>query len=105
MSSPHTESEHDMTINTIPDRDLEDAIFYAGHELSEHLEVDCEGGGEFICPTCDANRETIRTARAEIERRIVNGITVDDPNAETLEERLAPWGTEWQLEQLERYGR
>ena len=91
-----------MDLTTIPDRALVDSIFYADHELAEHLEIDCEGGGEFDCPTCTANRDGIRAARAEIDRRRLAGITVDDPHAETLEQRLAPYGTEWELEQRER---
>jgi hypothetical protein len=92
-------------LTTTPDRALMDAIFYADHDLAQHLEIDCEGGGEFECPTCTANRETIRLARTEIERRALLGIAVEDPNEPTLEQRLEPYGIEWELEQRERYGR
>lgn len=90
------------SITTTPDRHLSDAEFYAGVSLSEHSEMDCEGGGEYECPTCTANRATIDAVKAEMARREAEGITIDDPNEPSFEERFAPFGPEWEREQRER---
>ena len=94
--------ENDGTIRTEPDRSMADREFWLDVKLGEHSEMDCDGGGEFPCSDCDANHQALREIRAEQGRREQEQIQIEDPNEETLEERLAPFGTEWQLEQQER---
>ena len=36
--------------------------------------------------------------RAEIERREAAGVFIEDPEAPSLEERLEPFGIEWQID-------
>lgn len=90
-----------MISQTTTDFELLEAESYAQASLAEHLEMDCEGGGEFECPTCNANRQIITEARTEQERRIAVGMSVPDPRVGL--EALAAWGTEWELEQAERF--
>jgi hypothetical protein len=90
-------------LTTMPDRELQTAEFYADVRCAEHLEVDALYGDENgPAPAVAADFAWRAELREEIARREAAGIAIDDPNAETLEQRLAPWGTEWELEQRER---
>jgi hypothetical protein len=91
-------------LTTMPDRHIVDAMIYAERRLAEHLEMDCMGGGEYDCPRCSADRDFMRAANAEMKRREEAGILIEDPDEPSFEERHAPWGPEWQLEQREREG-
>lgn len=91
------------TLTTPTDFELHEALVYAEVRIAEHDEMDCDGGGEYECPRCNADRETIQSVRAEMDRRKRDGITIDDPRVGM--EALAPFGREWELEQEERAGR
>lgn len=94
-----------MDITQTPDRDLADALFYIDVRRAEHSEIDCDGGGEYRCERCEADYVEAREIRAELARREANGVEVVDPDAPTLEERLGPYGIEWELEQRDRQER
>jgi hypothetical protein len=81
-------------ITTSPDRHIEEWIFMVEVRAAELAEID---GTLSI-----GKSASLEAHRDERDRRIAEGISIDDPNAETLEERLAPFGTEWQIEQRER---
>ena len=90
-------------LDIVPDRQLADALFYIDVRIGELLEIDgiYDPDGD-ITPAAaglHADREEIHT---EMARRIAAGITIEDPDAPTLEERLEPFGIEWQIEQRER---
>ena len=85
-----------------PDRDLADRLFWIDVRLGEHAEVDCMGGGEYECPRCSADFKAREAILAEQARREAAGIFIEDPDEPTLEERLEPYGLEWQIEQRER---
>lgn len=89
-------------MHTPTDFELFETISYAEAALAAHAEMDCDGGGEYDCPECTANREAITEARAEQDRRIASGMRVDDPRVGL--QALEPWGYEWQQEQIERAG-
>lgn len=90
-------------LTTTPDRALADALFWLDVRCAEHLEVDAlYGDPEGADPAVLADFAERATIRAEIERRLELGITIDDPDAPTLEQRLEPFGLEWELEQRER---
>lgn len=92
-------------ITAVSDRELADVLFYIDVRRAEHLEIDCEAGGEYVCDRCEADRVEARAVRAELERREELGLEVVDPDAPTLEERLEPYGIEWELEQRDRQER
>lgn len=90
-------------LTTIPDRRLAEALFYLDVRCAEHLEVDAlYGDPEGADPAVLADFDERAAVRAEIERREAAGIFIEDPEAPSLEERLEPFGIEWQLEQRER---
>jgi len=105
-------------LTTTPDRQLEDWLFYADVRRAEALEVDglhCAAAeadyddgvahvGCAFCAQLDADSAEYAAVKAEINRRLATEIRIDDPNEPTLEERLAPWGIEWELEQRDRAG-
>ena len=93
-------------IETVPDRLLAESLFYLDVRCAEHLECDAlYGDPEGADPRVLADFDSAAEIRAEIARREAAGVFIDDPDAPTLEERLEPFGIEWQLEQRERYGR
>jgi hypothetical protein len=53
-------------------------------------------------PCLVEERVWLRAHTWELDRRAETGEQVVDPNEPTLEERLGPWGLEWELEQRER---
>lgn len=79
------------------DFQLHEALTYAADRIAEHDEMDCDGGGEFECPRCDADRATIESVKAEMDRRERDHITIADPRVGI--ETLAPFGREWEMEQ------
>jgi hypothetical protein len=87
-------------LGLLPDRELADEEFYAGVTLAQCLEGGCLG--EEGCPTCAAASARQEAATAEIAQRQKIGVTIEDLDAPTLEERLEPYGIEWQIEQRER---
>jgi hypothetical protein len=103
-------------LTTTPDRQLADWLFYDDVRRAERAEIDglgCyaaedEDHDAATCSTCRqlaaaaAERQAVRD---EIARREAAGIFIEDPDEPTFEERHAPYGIEWQLEQRERYGR
>lgn len=90
-------------ITTIPDRQLAETLFYLDARCAEHLEVDAlYGDPEGADPAVLGDFAARTEIRAEIERREAAGIFIEDPDAPTLEERLEPFGLEWQIEQRER---
>ncbi|MGB8878615.1 MAG: hypothetical protein WCD11_19985 [Solirubrobacteraceae bacterium] len=90
-------------ITTIPDRQLAEALFYLDARCAEHLEVDAlYGDPEGADPAVLGDFAARLEVRAEIERREAAGIFIEDPDAPSLEERLEPFGIEWQIEQRER---
>lgn len=91
----------DDTIRTEPDRSIGERMIYAEAFLAEHCEMDCGGGGT-PCAGCCARFDFLKAAREEDDRRQAAGITIEDPDEPTLEERLGPYGIEWQIEQRER---
>lgn len=104
-------------LTTIPDRRLADWLFYDDVRRAELSEID-----GFYCPglededvdhathvaSCDycqrleADAAERRAVEDEVARRAELGISIEDPDEPTLEERLAPFGPEWQREQRER---
>jgi hypothetical protein len=94
--------ERDDTIRTEPDRSLSEREFRLDVALAQHAEMDCMGGGEYRCGQCEPNMDAREAIREEVERRKAEGIFVEDPDEPTLEERLGPYGLEWQIEQRER---
>lgn len=82
-----------------PDRHLQEAEMALEDRLAAHLEIDCEGGGEYVCDRCTADRAELEAITAELARREAEGIAVDDPSEPTFEERYAPFGPAWQEEQ------
>lgn len=93
------EIEYDGTIRTASTRELSDALFYADATLGEHQNVfDCEG-----CRECDGANRTYNEVQAERKRREQAGIAeIVDKGEPTFEERYAPYGEAWQIEQRER---
>ena len=87
---------------TVTDFELIEAESYAVSRLAEHLEMDCEGGGEFDCPSCDRDRAVLAAARAEMDRRDAAGVSI--PDGRVGLQALGSFGYEWQLEQAERAG-
>ena len=99
------DSADGRSIETEPDRSMSDRWFWIDVRLGEHMEIDCEGGGEFECPSCSAGRKGLAEIRAERERRDRVGIElIIDMDEPTFEERYAPYGPAWQEEQIERRG-
>lgn len=94
----------DDTIRTEADRSLSEREFYIDVDLAEHSEMDCMGGGEYECPSCEARFEARREIRAEVARRQALSLQIYDPMEPTFEERYAPYGIAWQDEQRERAG-
>jgi hypothetical protein len=103
-------------LTTTPDRQLEDWLFYDDARMAELAEIDglyCpddDGDHHHGPATCSFCREAaahsdLRAAvKAEIARRVELDIRIEDPNEPTFEERHAPYGIEWELEQRERHG-
>jgi hypothetical protein len=93
----------DEAITTVPDRQLSDALFYLDAKIAEYYEMDLVYGDEDgPSPQVAADLDEAARIRREIKRRTEHDIYVDDPDAETFEERHAPFGTEWMIEQRER---
>lgn len=90
------------SLQTYTDFELIEVESYAQVRMAEHLEMDCEAGGEYRCSSCDADRATLRAVKAEIERREREGISIPDERVGM--EALAPFGAEWEAEQRERHG-
>ena len=94
-------------LTTIPDRALEDAAFMLDVKIGELLEIDAvygdpDGPPAEVVAIFD-ERDAIRT---EIERRVTEGVPpIIDPDEPTLEQRLGPYGIEWEIEQRERGNR
>jgi hypothetical protein len=90
-------------LTTIPDRQLADALYWLDVRCAEHLEVDAlYGDPEGADPAVLADFDERAAVRAEIARREAAGISIEDPTEPSLEERLEPFGIEWQIEQRER---
>lgn len=91
-------------LTTIPDRQLADRLFWLDVKIAELYEIDAVYGDE-DGPAADvlavfAERDDLA---AERDRRIEQGVApIVDPTEPTLEERLAPYGIEWRLEQRDR---
>jgi hypothetical protein len=88
-------------ITTATDFELIETESYAVERIRNHMEMDCSGGGEYECPSCDADSAIIAEVRAEMKRREAEGISIADDRVglHTLE----PFGLEWEREQSERY--
>lgn len=93
----------DGTIHTEPDQSMEERAFYCDAAIIEHRNLDADPDGP--CEGCIEAHHALEEIRQERMRRYWLGIAIDDPAAPTLEERLAPYGIEWELEQRERAGR
>lgn len=91
----------DDTMATEPDRSIGERVMYAEAFLAEHCEMDCGDGGE-PCSGCCARIDFLAAAKTEEREREARGVTIVDPDEPTLEERLGPYGIEWQIEQQER---
>ena len=90
-------------ITALPDRQIEDDLFYLDVRISEWFEMDAfYGDPEGPDPRAAADMDEYNALQAEKDRRIRMNIYVEDPAEPTLEERLGPWGLEWQIEQRER---
>lgn len=80
------------------DRELFDLMFYTDASIIEHdMHCCCDEECE-VAP----GRRLLRALSHEEDRRVRLGIEVRDDREPTLEERLAPFGIEWELEQRER---
>ena len=90
-------------MTTVPDRQLADALFYLDVRIAEHYEVDAVfGDPDGPSPQVQGDFDARRQIRAEVDRRTEFGIQIDDPDEPSFEERHAPYGIEWQIEQRER---
>lgn len=90
------------TLQTATDFELFETIVYAEELLREHSEMDCRGGGEFECATCDGALASIKRVEAEQARRAAAGIEIPDERVGLA--ALDAYGYEWQVEQLDRAG-
>lgn len=82
------------------DEDLAQSAFYTDAHIIEHNAHCCCDEWQ-DCPAV-TDGPYLRALFHEMERRERTGQFNPDPNAPTLEERLGPYGIEWQIEQRER---
>lgn len=92
-------------LTKVPDRQLGDWLFWDDVRFTEMMEMDALAyidEDEELQAAETARRAQREAIKAEIERRGELGLYIPEPGELTLEERWAPYGPEWQLEQRER---
>lgn len=84
----------------LTDRELADWMFRVDAAIIEHDAYCCCDDERAAC--VGRERRLLASLSHEADRRVRYGITVSSPDEETFEQRHAPYGTEWELEQRER---
>lgn len=79
------------------DRELSSAMFYADAAIIEGQAYACEPEDYAVLPY-----ETLALLTRERDKRLRLGIEITHPGEDTFEQRFAPFGVEWELEQMER---
>ena len=83
------------------DFQVEQQAFFADQQLLSC----CHTLGVDYCGLCETASDALKEARAELERRTREGISIiDDTDDIPTMADLEPFGKEWEIEQAERRG-